>query len=262
MYRTITTAVCALAVLACAAQAPAAEHPAGGRQVNDVSPEYGTAAYGLPASWSDGDLTFGGPYPRAIELTAFERYMLAGTQPSGPGAADALPAWIDATGQFCLEYYNYFGVLPVQLDAEAVTALRQVQGLETSSLDRALTVNPLTGAAPRLSAGEFSAGDLYVRPLTNIELRDFAQRRPELHDNWLRGRQTDPATGRSGRVELLSAVLYVRAWGAQGVLYEDLVYRLSEPVYDQPQRIASAPSRVLDRDDDDWDWDGGCATSS
>lgn len=261
MYRMMTTAVCALAVLAIAAQTLAAEHPAGGRPVNDVSLEYGTADYGLPAAWSDGDLTFGGPYPRAVELSAPERYMLAGTQPTGAGAADALPAWIEAAGEFCLDYYNYFGVLPAQLDAEAVSALRQVQGLKPSAQDQTLMLNPLTGATPRLAADEFSAGDLYVRPLTNIELRSFAERRPELYDNWLRGRQTDPATGRTGRVELLSAVLYVRAWGSQGVLFEQFVYRLSEPVYDQPQRIASAPSHTYDGGDD-WDLDGGCATSS
>ena len=262
MNKMMTSAVCAITVLAVAGQALAATHPASGRPVNDVSPEYGTAAYGLPAAWSDGDLTFGGPYPRAIELSASERYMLAGTQPTGPSAGDALPAWIDAAGQFCLEYNNYFGVLPVQLDTETVAALRQVQGLQSSPQDRALTLNPLTGAVPRLAADEVSAGDIYVRPLTNIELRAYAERRPELYDNWFRGRQTDPATGRTGRVELLSAVLYVRAWGSQGVLFEDLVYRLGEPVYDQPQRIASAPSYSYDRDDDDWDLDGSCATSS
>lgn len=262
MHKRLTFIACALAALSIAAQAPAAEHPASGRPVNDVSPAYGTAAYGLPAAWSAGDLTFGGPYPRTVELSARERYMLAGARPTGPGADDALPAWIDAASAFCLDYYSYFGVLPTLLDAEAVAALRQVQGLKPSSQDRALTLNPLTGAVPLLAADEYSAGDLYVRPLTNLELRGYAERRPELYDNWFRGLQTDPATGRTGRVELLSAVLYVRAWGTQGVLFEDLVYRLSEPVYDPPQRIASAPSYSYDRDDTDWDWDDGCVTSS
>jgi hypothetical protein len=258
----LITTVCALTVLAYAGQALAAPHPASGREVNELPAGYGTADYGRPAAWSADDLTFGGPYPRAVELTASERYMLAGTQPTHASAGDGLPAWIDAAAGFCLDYYNYFGVLPAQLDAEALAALRQVQGLAPDPLDRALTLNPLTGAVPSLAADEFSAGDLFVRPLTNVELRRFAERRPELYDNWFRGRQTDPATGRTGRVELLSEVLYVRAWGAQGVLFENLVYRLSEPVYDQPQRIAIAPSYTYDRGDDDWDLDGSCATSS
>lgn len=261
MYKPMMTVVCAVTVVVIAGQALAASHPASGRELSELPEGYGTAEYGRPAAWSAGDLTFGGPYPRAVELTGPEHYMLAGTQPTGAGAADALPAWIDEAGEFCLDYYNYFGVMPVQLDPEAVAALRQVQGLQPSPQDRALTLNPLTGGVPRLAAAEFSPGDLYVRPLTNVELRSFAERRPELYDNWFRGRQTDPATGRTGRVELLSAVLYVRAWGAQGVLFEDLVYRLSESVYDQPQRIASAPSYTYDRDND-WGLDGGCATSS
>lgn len=259
MFRELTLSACAFALVAVAAPAFAAQHPVSGPAAAELPPEYGTAAYGLPSSWTSGDLTFGGPYPRAVELTAPERHMLAGP---APAAGETLAGWIAATSEFCLDYYNYFGVLPARLDAEAVAALRQVQGTQPTPPDGWLTLSPLTGAPPRLDAAEFSAGDLYVRPLTNAELRDFAARRPELNDNWFRGFQTDPATGRTGEVKLLSAVLYVRAWGAQGVLFEDLAYRLSEPVYDEPQRIAAPTPPDTGRETDDRALDDSCVTSS
>jgi hypothetical protein len=88
----------------------------------------------------------------------------------------------------------------------------------------------------------------------------FAQRRPALDDAWFKGRSIDPSNGRVGRVELLTGVLYVRAYGASGVIYENLVYRLSDPDY-PPQPASSTATYSSNRDSDDWSLVEDCPTS-
>jgi len=250
----------AFIVLALTTVAAAAEHPANGRLINNVPEAYGTASYGLPASWTHSDLTFGGPYPLADDLLPPERYMLAGTQPAVEGQADVLPAWIDAVADFCLDYYAVYSRLPEQLTAEEVQGLRRLQGKSISVADAALSLNPMTNAAPQLKARDFSPGDLYVRQLSNDEMRYYAQRRPALNDAWFKGRTVDPASGRVGSVELLTGVLYVRAYGASGVIYENLVYRLSESDYSaQPPSAPAAYS--TSKSIDDWSLVDDCPTT-
>lgn len=258
LYR--LTSICALAVLAAATCPSAAEHPANGRLVSDLPADYGTAAYGLPASWSRGDLTFGGPYPAAAELLPPERYMLAGTQPTAEGRTDDLPAWIESVADFCLDYYAQFSSIPDQLTAEEVQALLSLQNAKPSVVENALSINPITGTAPRVKAREFSAGDLYVRALDMDEMKYFAQRQPDLDDAWFKGRSTDPVSGRVASVELLSGVLYVRAYGSHGVIYENLTYRLSEPDY-SVQYESSTPSYAAAQDISDWQPVEECKTS-
>jgi hypothetical protein len=253
----VAGAVFALALMTVAV---AAEHPANGRLISDVPEAYGTASYGLPSGWSHGDLTFGGPYPAADSLSPPERYMLAGAQPTTENGADGLPAWIEAAADFCLDYHSVYGRLPEQLTADSVQELRRLQGLPLSAADKALSLNPLTNTAPRLNARIFSAGDLYVRMLSADEMHYFAQRRPALDDAWFKGRSIDPSNGRVGRVELLTGVLYVRAYGASGVIYENLVYRLSDPDY-PPQPASSTATYSSNRDSDDWSLVEDCPTS-
>ena len=89
---------CAFAILVAGGQVQAAVHPANGRELRELPAGYGTPDYGLPAAWSSGELTFGGPYPRAAELSAAERFMLAGAEATGVSSDDGLPAWINAVG--------------------------------------------------------------------------------------------------------------------------------------------------------------------
>ena len=251
---------CALATLALTTAAIGSEHPANGRLIADVPVDYGTADYSLPSNWTRGDLTFGSTYPHVTELLPPERYMLAGTEPSGPSQDDALPAWIDAVSHFCLDYYGQFANLPAQLTLAEIEALRSLQGESVTTADVALGLNPLTNEAPRLKADEFSPGDLYMRVLNLEEMHYYAQRRPALNDAWFNGRVRDPQTGRVGRAQLISSVLYVRAYGNTGVLYENLVYQLSEPDYSSAPLITARAKPVQDTDDD-WSIVEDCAPS-
>ena len=206
----------------------AAEHPANGQLTRDVPPDYGTDDYGFPQSWSRADLTFGTDYPAPAELIPPERYMLAGTmQPKNPHSG--LPAWIETAAQFCLDYHQEFGILPNTLTADAVSSLYGQDFSRLSSERQALPYNPLTGATPRLNAADFAPGDLYVRVLSEDEKYFFAERRTKFYDDWFTGEYRDPSSGRRGRVDLETAVLYIRAYGAHGVIYEDIIYRMSEP---------------------------------
>jgi len=234
------------------------DHPASGQITCDPGPAYGTADFGFPLGYSKDDLTFGGPYPTARKLTPPERYMLAGTLGSLDGAGDRLPAWITTVEDFCLDYYSLYGVLPPSVTPDGLAALRGVSAL--SLTDQALVINPITGEAPRLDTAQFSPGDIYVRALSREEIRYFAGRNLALKDMWINGVYTDPATGSLGKVRLTSPVLYVRAYGVSGVIYENLAYRLSEPDYSAPVVVASVlPSLPSD---DDWGWEEtGCAPS-
>jgi len=236
----------------------AAEHPANGREIAELPSDYGTAEFSLPSGWSYGDLTFGGPFPAANELMPPEQYMLAGTKPTSDRADDALPAWIDAVAEFCLDYHSTFNTVPTVLSSDVVTQLCQQQGRSLTAVDKTLSFNPLTGNAPRLDAQQQAPGDLYVRALTAEEMQYYAQRRPALYDAWYGGLTTDPATGRQSRVKLLTGVLYVRAYGSTGVVYENLVYRVSEPEY--VQQVMAQTTRPAPMEQA-WNLDG-CDTTS
>ena len=222
----------------------ATAHPASGQLTRDPDPEYGTQDYGYPAAYSLGDLTFGGPYPAVDELAVAERYMLAGTRAALNGSAIGLPAWISSIEDFCLDYHARFGVLPPRVTADALRALSGGEPELRTSEQQALVLNPLTGATPRLDAREFAPGDLYVRELTVEEMLHFTERNAALSEAWVYGRYREPGTDRVGRVELLGDVLYVRAYGMHGVIYENLAFRLSEPDFSTvPGTIAHAPVR-------------------
>lgn len=236
------------------------DHPASGQITGEPDQVYGTADYGFPVEYSRGDLTFGGAYPSVDQLMPPERYMLAGTMgvPNGDGN-ESLPAWITSIEEFCIDYLALKSELPSQITADALIAVHGAGN--QASVDHALMLNPITGKAPRLDAVMFSPGDLYVRALSSDEVDYYASRSLELRDLWIKGTYKDPATGRSGKVSLESPVFYVRAYGVQGVIYENFAYRLSEPDFSTPATVAKAPaSQPIESD---WSWeDSDCITSS
>jgi len=251
--------VCAFILTLTATAALAAEHPANGQITRDVPISYGTADYGYPDTWSRADMTFGTDYPAPAELIPPERYMLAGTMlPKDP--ENGLPAWIESAANFCLDYHSQYGVVPGNLTPDAVSLLYGQDFSRLSKVQQALPYNPLTGATPRLNAQQFAPGDLYVRVLTEDEKYFFAERRTALYDAWFTGNYRDPATGLRGKVSLESAVLYIRAYGASGVIYEDLVYRLSEPDFTKGSIPTLQAKRIIQNDD--WDNEDNCIRGS
>jgi hypothetical protein len=236
------------------------DHPASGQITGEPDQAYGTADYGFPAEYSRGDLTFGSAYPTLDELIPPERYMLAGTLGVRNGDSnEQLPAWITSIEEFCIDYLALKNELPSQITAENLLVVHGTSN--QSSVDHALVLNPITGKAPRLDAVMFSPGDLYVRALSPGEVEYYASRSLALRDLWTKGVYKDPVTGRTGKVSLESSVFYVRAYGVQGVIYENFAYRLSEPDYSTPATVAKAPaSKPIESD---WGWeDTGCVKSS
>jgi hypothetical protein len=241
MRRFVLLVLCATPLLVSAAASRLIrEHPANGQLTCEVDAAYGTEQYGLPAAWGTGDLTFGGPYPKPAELSAAERYMLAGTYASNGASGQSLAPWVEMVQQLCLDYSERAGQLPALVSPAMVATAKGVSesGLQPEQL--ALYLNPFNGEFPRLDAAQFSPGDLYVRTLTEDEMRRFAQLNPVLGERWLEGQYREPGTGRLGRVSLQGGVLYIRAYGEHGVLYEQLAYELSEPVM-VPQPVVSPP---------------------
>lgn len=237
----------------------AEDHPASGQITGDPDQAYGTAGYGFPAEYSRGDLTFGSAYPAVDALMPPERYMLAGTLGVRNGDAnEKLPAWITSIEEFCIEYIASMNELPSQITADTLIAIHGAGS--QSSKDQALLLNPITGKAPRLDAIAYSPGDLYVRALSSDEVDYYASRNLVLRDLWINGIYKDLDTGRSGKVSLVSPVFYVRAYGVQGVIYENFAYRLSEPDFSVPVTVAKAPEpKPIEND---WGWvDTGCVPS-
>jgi len=236
------------------------DHPASGQVTGEPDQAYGTADYGFPAEYSRGDLTFGSAYPAVDALMPPERYMLAGTVGASNGdSSESLPAWITSIEEFCINYLELKNELPSQLTADALITVHGAGN--QSSVDHSLMLNPITGKAPRLDAVMFSPGDLYVRVLSTEEMDYYSARNTELRDLWIEGTYSDPATGRTGRIRLESPVFYVRAYGMQGVIYENFAYRLSEPDFSTPAAVAKVPAPQPS--DNDWGWeDSGCITSS
>jgi hypothetical protein len=188
----------------------------------DVQVNFGQSGYGLPASFSTDDLSFGSPLPAARELSAAERYMLAGTLGSNLPDQRPLAPWISEVEDFCLDYAERYPELPEIISPEALALAGPGEKAEEDTRKATLLLSPVTGRAPRLSSASFSPGDLYVRPLSRAEMLKYASMDSELRESWF----GDPTAGNCR--ELCSPVLYVRAWGERSVIYENLVWRSRE----------------------------------
>ncbi len=206
-FSTLVLLLCAT-LLSCFAAGSALAgslHPAAGQITCDVQAGYGQSGFGLPASFSMGDLTFGSPLPVAHELSPAERYMLAGTLGSNLPDQRPLAPWISEVEDFCLDYIAKFPELPENISPEALALAGPGEKAEEETRRATLLQSPVSGKAPRLGSASFSPGDLYVRALTQGEMLKYASMDSELSESWF-GR---PAEGACR--ELTSPVLYVRA---------------------------------------------------
>lgn len=190
-------------------------HPADGYEPKELQPGYGTEDVGLGPECNINDLYFVRPYPDPSTLTDQEKYMLAGAQGGPPGT---LRPWYEEIFQAVSGYYGRTGVLPAQFSAAIMRELAiDPNDIPAERLE--LFKSPLTGEFPRLDAVDFSAGDIYMRPVTEEEKRHLAEHVPHWHDIWFAGECLDVATGETKSVMLLSDVFYVRVYGLNDVIH-------------------------------------------
>jgi hypothetical protein len=160
-----------------------------------------------------GDLTFVGPEGAEPKqsLTPAEIYMLAGTGKGQKGDGSYGP-WNTMVFNAAYSIYMETGSLPDRLTDAVLRKSNHYKDVSNASIE--LFRNPLTGEWPSLKAQQFSPGDLYIRPLSNTELRHFASLSPIYSGMWLEGK----GPGGRGNRQLSGPVFYVRIYGAQGVI--------------------------------------------
>lgn len=211
-----------LTLIIVAANVAVAAHPASGYQPLDAQRNYKS---GLPASYSYGEIIFidTDQKPPYDTLSDLEKYLFAGVKNSSYGTP--LPPWYQSIYNVAAKYYEQFGYLPGILSD---TEIRKISGWESvSDSQLELCRNPLTGAWPRLDATSPSPGDLLLHPMTDAEMRYFANQIPSLQSMWFDGIEqdmdsvangTDPDNAWTVSAHLLYRPFYIRVYGSAGTL--------------------------------------------
>jgi hypothetical protein len=172
----------------------------------------------LPMEASQGDLDFRMDLRSARDLSATEKFMLAGGKNRSTGKV-ARP-WVDQVLMFCHAYHQRHGSAPRSVTPEVIAECSSGLSVQEAAQKRLLQ-NPFTGEWPQIDSVQGSEGNLYARPLTALERQQMAE-----HDGVLglvlKG--TDPVTNQNS-VKLQGEVWYYRVYGQSGrVIYAGLHY--------------------------------------
>jgi hypothetical protein len=189
-------------------------HPASGYSARELSENYGTENWGLPAQWSTDDLQFTRDFPAASSLTETEKYMLAGCSDSEYGTG--LTAWYENVYQFVCAYYSEKGSIPDTITPEAIS---EVYAGDTLQWALDVLRNPLTDAYPRLNADNPSPGDFYIRPLTDAEMQYYSTLNPWYRYVWY-GKKNLISDLDAATPQRFGPVFFIRMYGLHGVLLE------------------------------------------
>jgi len=152
--------------------------------------------------------------------------MIMGSQ-SGPNGV-ALQPWKMLVYNEALRYYLKFGYVPEQLTPEVVAAGRDVTvgELDYELLDELRS--PLTNDYPILNSSSFSAGNVYLRLLTDEEKTHIATYSPSHYRQWFRNERPGEAmellAGHSkGESTEILAVFYMRLYGWNEVIDTSII---------------------------------------
>ena len=178
---------------------------------------YGRPGLAGSPEWNYGDITFAEAYPDPATLTDAEAYMLNGCAEYEGSDQLALASWHSLVMLYVKFHYSRFGEIPAvltpQVCADAVG--KEIADLPAGHV--AQLVCPLTGDYPRLDAAGFSPGNLYVKVLSEDEMRHFAGIKKRYDDIWFKGIEEAPSG--TYEVKLTSPVYYVRMYGRTGVIH-------------------------------------------
>jgi hypothetical protein len=165
-----------------------------------------------------GDLTFGSCQLTVDDLTPAELYIVFGACGSSYGTGNQLLPWYHDVFMMANAIKSHTGELPSALSAESINQT-VVGNSNNSRLEH--FKSPITGDFPRLDDVNFSPGQVYLRELTEPEMRQFASLSPEYQELWFDGVVTDPDTGEILEyLEPVCKVYYIRVYGEREVLVE------------------------------------------
>ncbi|MCH7472059.1 hypothetical protein IIA79_03800 [bacterium] len=225
--RLICISVVLIVVLAVAdaGRSLAAGHPASGHEVADVFDSfYNMDLIWPPPEWSTGDITFFlSDRPSPETLTQEEKYIVAGVRTSSLPSGLGLAPWYMGICSIAEKFYNAYGYLPEVLTSEVMRTIPRWEERSESWLD--IFRSPLTGEWPALNAASHSPGDIYMRPLTQYEMRHFADLYPGYQHTWFESKRLDFSTGKYTQdIRPVTDVFYVRVYGWNGTLVEHFSY--------------------------------------
>ena len=140
----------------------ASAHPYEGYTPNGVEM---SSVYGVPLDLAgSGDIQFNYDFPQWDGLSAAEHYMLAGAH--GATGQNGLSPWWQEVMFAAISYEGFTGQWPTAITPEVIDTIEDGHG---PSLLREELKSPISGNYPRLDVTGFSAGDMYMRRLTNGE---------------------------------------------------------------------------------------------
>ncbi len=196
-------------------------HPADGLTPAEPEEGYGTELYGTHADQSIGDVIFYTPYPS--ELSDAEKYIVAGTVDSPQGDGGMGPWWFNVVS-IAIAYYNKNGELPQEINEDVLKSVAwQPAAMNMGAMQ--WYKSPVSEQFPKLDATEFSAGDMYIKVLSEAELDTLSQTDLYLDAIHNRGKSYGSVDSSDEEVALLtSPILYVRVYGEQEVIMSRLFW--------------------------------------
>ncbi|MEZ5339565.1 MAG: hypothetical protein R3F46_15045 [bacterium] len=205
----------------------AAGHPSDGYEANPLPRPYTAEGHGFTSNWSTGDLQFPAEFPKAGEMSPAEKYIVSGSQNSSYGFG--LRPWKSLVYNAVAMIYAQTGSIPEVLDEDAIVSMT---GGVFSAGDPRIDEyrSPISGDFPSLNAGEFSAGDVYIRPLTLFEMDKYASLDPFYRELWKNDRVWNHAEQEWQYESLLGQVFYMRIYGEEDVLVAGLFFSSSQSV--------------------------------
>lgn len=132
-------------------------------------------------------------------------------------------AWYMVICETVSAYRQRTGTMPVEYSAEIIKALLP-EGQEVGEDELAVFRSPITGEFPKLNATGFSAGDLYIRPLTEDEKEHIASLDEHYRTMWYDGLELGPITEAYHNIMLITDVYYVRVYGYNDVIHTGLYF--------------------------------------
>jgi hypothetical protein len=189
-------------------------HPADG-----CTPADEPSGYGHPSFTSFGDLKFDYDYLPWNQLTAAERYIVAGGTSTKGGY---LMPWILKINESVIFYNENNGIVPSQYSPDILASLASSSSKPTTQ-QLAWFSSPLTNKYPDLTAKDFTPGCIYIRELDQEEIQQ-ATMQDDVLRMLLQGQHTDQNTGETREMKLLTGVYYYRVYGVTNVLEAGITY--------------------------------------
>jgi hypothetical protein len=199
----------------------AAAHPSDGFDANPLPHVYATNGTGFTSNWCTGDLYFPAQFPTSESMSPAEKYIVSGSEGSAYGYG--LRPWKSLIYNAVAAIYSQTGDIPEILDETALVSMSNgVLAPGDMRLDEFRS--PVTGEFPRLDAKEFSAGDVYIRPLTLFEMDKYAALDPFYRELWYNDRVWNHNTQQYEQESLLGQVFYMRIYGDEDLLVAGLFF--------------------------------------